>query len=243
MIRTAAISAWVVLITFICALGAIVASFLRKGGNLSHLVGRFWAKSILYVSRVKVSIQGLEHIDPRAAYVYMANHQSMFDILALLGYLPVQFRWLAKMELFQIPIFGYSMARVGYISIDRSNRKSAIKSLQKAAQKIAHEGVSVMIFPEGTRSEDGRIRPFKKGGFYLAIDSGRPIVPVVICGSHYIMPKGKLRIRPGRIVLSVNRPVDTAPYNKTREVLMELVRSTMKTDLERMKAGQQGCLA
>ena len=237
MIRTALISAWVVLITLICALAAIVVSFLRKGGNFAHLVGRFWARSIIFVSRVKVSVRGLEYIDPSAAYVYMANHQSMFDIPTLLGYLPVQFRWLAKMELFQIPVFGYSMARVGYISIDRSNRKSAYKSLQEAAQKIA-QGVSVVVFPEGTRSADGQIKPFKGGGFYLAIRSGRPIVPVVIFGSHHVMPKGRLRVRRGQIILNINPPIETTPYNnKTKEVLMESVRSTMKRELERLKAG------
>jgi len=235
MIRTALISVWVVLITLICATAAIVVSFLRKGGNFAHLVGRFWARSIVFVSRVKVSVQGLEHIDPGAAYVYMANHQSMFDILTLLGYLPVQFRWLAKMELFQIPVFGYSMARV---SIDRSNRKSAYKSLQEAAQKIA-QGVSVVVFPEGTRSKDGQIKPFKGGGFYLAIRSGRPIVPVVIIGSHHVMPKGRLRIRRGQIILNINPPIETTHYNNsTKEILMESVRSTMKRDLERIKAGR-----
>ncbi len=237
MIRTALLSAWVVLITLICATVAIVVSFLRKGGNFAHLVGRFWARSIVLVSRVKVSVQGLEHIDPCAAYVYMANHQSFFDVLALLGYLPVQFRWLAKKELFQIPVFGYSMARVGYISIDRSNRKSAYKSLLEAAQKIAR-GVSVVVFPEGTRSTDGQIKPFKGGGFYLAIRSGRPIVPVAIYGSHHVMPKGRLRIKRGQIILSINPPIETTHYNnKTKEVLMESVRSTMKRDLERIKAG------
>ena len=237
MVRTALITAWVVLISLICALAAIIISFLRKGGNYAHFVGRFWARSIVFVSRVKVSVQGLEHIDPSAAYVFMANHQSMFDIPALLGYLPVQFRWLAKMELFQIPVFGYSMARVGYISIDRSNRKAAYKSLQEAAQKIA-QGVSVVVFPEGTRSIDGQIKPFKGGGFYLAIRSGRPIVPVVIFGSHDIMPKRRFRISPGRIVISINPPIETMPYNnKTKELLMESVRSTMKRDLEKMRAG------
>jgi 1-acyl-sn-glycerol-3-phosphate acyltransferase len=234
MMRTAAISVWVVFATLVCSLSAIAVSFLSKGDNRAHLVGRFWAKSILFVSRVRVSVRGLEHIDPRATYVYMANHQSMYDILALLGYLPVQFRWIAKKELFQIPVFGHAMARVGYISIDRSDRKSAIMSLQEAAQKIAR-GVSVVVFPEGTRSPDGQILPFKKGAFYLAIDSGRPIVPVVIDGSHQVMPKGKLCIRPGRIVLSINPPVETIPYHHNKEVLMESVRSTMRNDLARIR--------
>ena len=239
MIRTAVITAWVILTTFICALAAIGVSFLRKGGNLAHLVGRFWARSVVFVSRVKVSVQGLEHIDPSATYVYMANHQSMFDILALLGYLPVQFRWLAKMELFQIPVFGYSMARVGYIGIDRSNRKSAYKSIQEAAQKIA-QGVSVVVFPEGTRSSDGQIKPFKAGGFYLALRSGRPIVPVVIFGSHHVMPKGRLRINRGQIILSINPPMETTNYNnKNKEGLMESVRSIMKRDLEKITEGSK----
>ena len=236
MIRTALTSAGGVLITLICALGAIVVSFLGQGGNAAHLVGRLWGRAIVLISGVKVSVQGLDHIDPGATYVYMANHQSMFDILALLGYLPVQFRWLAKMELFRIPVFGYSMARVGYISIDRSNRKSAYKSLQEAAQRIA-QGVSVVVFPEGTRSADGQIKPFKAGGFYLAIRSGRPIVPVVIYGSHHVMPKGMIRINPGRIVLSINQPVETTHYdNSTKEILMESVRYTMKSGLEKIKA-------
>lgn len=237
MIRSALLLTWVGLTTIVCATAAIIASFLGKGGNAAHLVGRLWAKSIVFVSRVKVSVQGLEHIDPTTTYVYMANHQSMFDILALLGYLPVQFRWLAKMELFHIPLFGYSMARVGYIGIDRSNRKAAYKSLQEAAQKIA-QGVSVVVFPEGTRSPNGQIKPFKAGGFYLAIRSGRPIVPVVICGSHHVMPKGMIRVSPGRIVLSINPPIETTPYNNSsKEILMESLRSTMKRDLETIRAG------
>ena len=238
MLNTILVSAWAVVITLVCAISAILVSFATRGGNAAHLVGRFWARSILWVSRAKVLVEGLGHIDPGVAYVYMANHQSMFDILALLGYLPVQFRWVAKKELFRIPIFGYSMSRVGYISIDRSNRQSAIQSLREAAQRIA-QGVSVVVFPEGTRSSDGQIKSFKKGGFYLAADSERPIVPVVIWGTRQVMPKGKLSIRPGPIVLSINRPIDTIPYRKNREALMELVGATMKKDLERIRANRE----
>ena len=236
MIQTVVIPICAVLITLICAPLAIVASLFKKGGTLPHLVGRYWSRSILFISRVKVTVRGLHHIDPGTPYLYMANHQSMFDIFTLLACLPVQFRWLAKKELFHIPIFGYSMARAGYISIDRSNRKSAHKSLQEAAQKIAR-GVSVVIFPEGTRSEDGRIQPFKPGGFYLAVNARRPIVPVVICGTRHVMPKSSLRIRPGRILVSINRPVDTAAYdNKTKKALMESVHAIMTEDLEKIRA-------
>jgi 1-acyl-sn-glycerol-3-phosphate acyltransferase len=234
--RDVVILVCVVFDTFLCALLAIGASIWKKGGDGAHLVGRLWARSILFLTRVKVSVKGLEHIDPRVPYLYMANHQSMFDILSLLAYLPVQFRWLAKKELFHIPVFGYSMARAGYISIDRSDRRSAHKSLLEAARKIAG-GVSVVIFPEGSRSTDGRIRPFKAGGFHLAIRSGRPIVPVVISGAREVMPKGRLRIRPGHIRVSVNPPIDTTSYkDKAKKELMERVHSIMEQDLEQQRA-------
>jgi 1-acyl-sn-glycerol-3-phosphate acyltransferase len=234
--RDVVILVCVIFDTFLCALLAIGASIWKKGGDGAHLVGRLWARSILFLTRVKVSVKGLEHIDPRVPYLYMANHQSMFDILSLLAYLPVQFRWLAKKELFHIPVFGYSMARAGYISIDRSDRRSAHKSLLEAARKIAG-GVSVVIFPEGSRSTDGRIRPFKAGGFHLAIRSGRPIVPVVISGAREVMPKGRLRIRPGHICVSVNPPIDTTSYkDKAKKDLMERVHSIMEQDLEQQRA-------
>jgi len=235
MIKDVLILMCLVFDTFICALLAIGASMWKRGGNGAHLVGRFWARSILFLSGVKVSVRGLEHIAPGGPYLYMANHQSMFDILSLLAYLPVQFRWLAKKELFHIPVFGYAMARAGYVSIDRSDRRAAHKSLLEAAQRIAG-GVSVVIFPEGSRSMDGQIQPFKAGGFHLAIRSGRPIVPVVICGAREVMPKGKLRIRPGHISVSINAPVDTASRkDKGKKDLMESIRSIMKKDLERLK--------
>jgi 1-acyl-sn-glycerol-3-phosphate acyltransferase len=165
----------------------------------------------------------------------MPNHQSNFDIPVLLGHLNVQFRWLAKVELFKIPIFGYAMKRAGYISIDRSNRKSAFKSLKRAA-KIIREGVSVLIFPEGTRNKESNIGLFKKGGFVLAVDSGVPIVPVIIHGTRAIMPKKKLLIRPKDVILEIKKPIETRDYTrKTKEDLMEKVRQTISGSFERGK--------
>jgi 1-acyl-sn-glycerol-3-phosphate acyltransferase len=145
----------------------------------------------------------------------------------------VQFRWLAKAELFKIPLFGYAMRRSGYISIDRSNRKSAFLSLKKAAQ-IIRNGVSVVIFPEGTRSLDGRIRDFKKGGFVLAVDAGVPVVPIVIHGTRAIMPKKKLRITPGQVRVEIQDPIDTKSYSrKTKDQLLERVRTIILTEFEK----------
>jgi 1-acyl-sn-glycerol-3-phosphate acyltransferase len=155
----------------------------------------------------------------------MPNHQSNADIPLLLGRLPVQFRWLAKAELFRIPIFGRAMRGVGYISIDRSNRKSAFESLERAARTI-RSGTSVLIFPEGTRSRDGRILPFKKGGFVLSVDAGVPIVPIIIRGTRDIIPKGHFLIRPAPVTMEILDPVETADYTrKTKDQLLERIRS------------------
>jgi 1-acyl-sn-glycerol-3-phosphate acyltransferase len=157
----------------------------------------------------------------------MCNHQSNFDIPVLLGYLPVQFRWLAKAELFRIPIFGRAMRGAGYVRIDRFNQESAFESINEAAEKMKN-GVSVMIFPEGTRSKDGRIRPFKKGGFVMAVDSGVPIVPVILKGTRPIMAKGNLRIHRGDVEMVIAKPIDTSGYSReTKEDLMNKVRSVI----------------
>ena len=191
MIRTLFIMIWTILNTIFFGIIVIIISFFSKKGNICHKLARAWAWSILAASRIKVTVKGLSNIDSLGSCIYMPNHQSNFDIPVLLAHLKVQFRWLAKIELFKIPIFGYAMKRAGYISIDRSNRKSAFKSLKRAA-RIIREGVSVIIFPEGTRNLENNIALFKKGGFVLAVDSGVPIVPVITHGTREIMPKKKL---------------------------------------------------
>lgn len=235
MIRSVFIIIWTVMATGFFSLMAIIASLLDKKGELPHWVARVWGRSILFGARVKVTVKNPANIDPRRSYIYMSNHQSNFDIPVLLAYLPVQFRWLAKVELFHIPIFGFAMQRAGYISIDRSDRKAAILSLRRAAE-IIRGGVSVMIFPEGTRSRDGNIRPFKSGGFILAIDSGVPIVPVIIHGTFPIMPKDKLRIRPGNVVLEIGKPVETSAYSRSGKAeLLEKVRQIISESHEKEK--------
>jgi len=241
MIRTLYITIWVVFATLVLGILVIVLSFFVRSGNPLHKIARFWGKSILVVSRVKVSVKGLSNIDPASPYIYMANHQSNFDIPVLLGHLTVQFRWLAKMELFKIPIFGRAMRKAGYISIDRYHRESAFESLKVAANKIKG-GASVLIFPEGTRSRDGNIRPFKKGGFVMAIDSGVPIVPVVITGTRAIMPKGKFRVYPGHVSMVIHQPIGTSTYTReTKEALMESVRRVICEKFETGKMDERAC--
>lgn len=232
MIRTLYVTIWVIFATLVLGIVVMILSIFVKSGNPLHKIACFWGRSILVVSRIKVTVEGLSGIDPQRPYIFMSNHQSNFDIPVLLGHLAVQFRWLAKVELFKIPIFGHAMRKAGYINIDRNNRKSAIKSLQVAAEKIKN-GVSVLIFPEGTRTQDGKIRRFKKGGFVMAIDSGVPIVPVVISGAHAIMRKGKFRVNPGQIRMLIHEPIDTSTYTReTKEALMERVRRVMCDNFE-----------
>jgi 1-acyl-sn-glycerol-3-phosphate acyltransferase len=224
-LQTLVIVLWTLLATVVIASMVIVFSFFSRTGNGPHLFARFWANSILWVSRVRITITGAEKLDPDRSYIYMPNHQSNADIPLLLGRLPVQFRWLAKAELFRIPIFGRAMRGVGYISIDRSNRKSAFESLERAARTI-RSGTSVLIFPEGTRSRDGRILPFKKGGFVLSVDAGVPIVPIIIRGTRDIIPKGHFLIRPAPVTMEILDPVETADYTrKTKDQLLERIRS------------------
>lgn len=235
MIRTLLLFFWTVLVTGFFAVVVILISFISRNGDTIHKVARIWAKCILVASGVKVTVKGLPNIDPAGSYIYMSNHLSNFDIPILMSYLPVQFRWLAKAELFRIPLFGYAMKRASYISIDRSDRKSAIQSLNKAA-KIIRNGVSVVIFPEGTRSQNNNIQPFKKGGFFLAIDSGVHIVPIIIHGTWSIMPKKQFLVKPGNVVLEITSPIESSDYTReTRDDLMEKIRNVIMESFEKGK--------
>ena len=234
MIRTTYILLWVVLSTIFWGLTAIITSFFTRTGNPVHIVARMWARGILFVSRIKVTVNGLANIDPAQSYVYMSNHQSNFDIPVLLACLPVQFRWLAKAELFKIPIFGRAMRGAGYVKIDRFNQEAAFESLSEAAEKMKN-GVSVMIFPEGTRSRDGNIRPFKKGGFVMAMDAGVPIVPIVLKGTWTIMDKSSLRINTGQVSLNIEPPIATTGY--TRENKDDLIKSVRAVICEGFEKG------
>ena len=232
MIRSGFIIGWIVLTTAFFAILAIVVSFFTRTVNPVHIVARIWSQTILMGSRVHVGVTGLANIKPDKSYVYMANHQSNFDIPVLLGYLPVQFRWLAKAELFKIPVFGRAMLGAGYVEIDRFNRKSAFESIEKAAQRMK-DGVSVMIFPEGTRSKDGSVQPFKKGGFVMAIKSGVPIIPVILRGTWPIMAKSSLRINPDDVEMEIGEPIDTSGYSmETKEELMDRVRAVIRQKFE-----------
>jgi 1-acyl-sn-glycerol-3-phosphate acyltransferase len=213
---TAILSTILVALSFaLLAPMAILLALITGSGDPAHNVGRLWGKFVLWGSRVKVEVTGQEHIPSGVPVVFASNHTSQFDIPILYQTLPVQFRFLVKKELFKIPLFGAAMRRTGYIPIDRTRGKAALQSLREAANRI-REGTSVVVFPEGTRSPDGRLSSFKVGGMMLAIKAQCPVMPVAISGSHKILPKGSLRIRPGRVHVSVGRPVPTVDADGPR---------------------------
>jgi len=195
----------------------------RKDAASVQGLAAWWARSICTAGGVVVSVAGTEKLDSAKPYIFAANHQSQFDILALQGFFGVDFRWLAKKELFQVPIWGPAMRKAGYIPVDRSHGRQALKSLGEAAQKIA-AGTSVIIFPEGTRSKDGKIKDFKAGAMVLAIKSGVEIVPVAIDGTYEILPKGKLLMKPGNVTIRVGNPIATKDFtSKDKHTLAQVL--------------------
>ncbi len=152
---------------------------------------------------VSVRVEGVENLALDGAFIIVANHESWFDVCALAGCLPIDARFAAKKELERIPVFGPAWRACGHISIDRADRASAIESMTRAGLQIKEQGLNMVFFAEGTRCSDGRLHPFKKGPFVMAIEGGVPVVPVGLVGSRAIMPKGSFRIRRGAIVVRV----------------------------------------
>jgi 1-acyl-sn-glycerol-3-phosphate acyltransferase len=241
MTRTIFVWSCIILATLAIASLALVTYPFDRKGKLIHRYARLWGRLALFANGVKVTVKGLEHLKGEGPYLFMANHQGSYDIFALLGHLPYQFKWLAKRELFSIPLFGWAMSAAGYISIDREGTRKTVEAMNEAAQKI-HDGMSVVIFPEGSRSPDGSIQPFKKGGFTLAIKSRVPIVPIAISGSREIMPKDRLTALPGEIRIRIDSPIETKLYTlKDRRFLMGKVKETISKNVELIsKKAQEG---
>lgn len=228
MIRFICLNAFIAINTIIfCLLGLMFSPFDRNGRVMHFNIAVPWAKANLWFCGINVRALGQQNIDAHKNYIYMTNHQSYFDIFALLAYLPVDFKFILKQELMRIPLFGFAMKRAGYIGIQRKDPRKAVESMKTAVKRIKN-GASVVIFPEGTRSLDGRLQPFKKGGFNLALRSGCDIVPVTINNSYRIVPKGSLRINKGFFSIHIGKPISIKDYNrKDVTQLMEMVRNAM----------------
>ena len=170
---------------------------------------RNWAKWILWATGVKVRFQGLENLSLDSPQIVVGNHQSWYDVFSLAAELPVRYRFVAKKELGSIPIFGKAWKQCGHVSVDRGNREAAIEAMDQAWREVREEKLTMVLFPEGTRSPDGRLKAFKKGAFVLAVQGQVPLVPVAILGSRQIMGKGDLGMKSGEILVKIGDPIQT----------------------------------
>jgi 1-acyl-sn-glycerol-3-phosphate acyltransferase len=210
----------------------LLGPFDRNGKHIQRITS-FWTKMILKVAGVVLNVKGLSQIDPKRQYVFMVNHQSNIDIPVLIQSLsPIRLRWIAKKELLWVPFFGWAMWAAKHITVNRSDQSGALESLKKAKERMK-DGVSLAIFPEGTRGSEGDLLPFKRGGFLLAVKTGTPIVPVTINGSAAILPKGDWRIRGGPIEVVIGAPVAVENYRPgTLRALSARIRKLIEKTLQ-----------
>ena len=187
---------------------SLLGSVLDASGRWQHGCARIWSRLILKTSRIAVQVEGLENIRPGEAAIFCVNHPSAMDIPILFVHLPVQFRFLAKKNLFHVPFLGWHLRRSGHVPVDREHPQSAMKSFEQAVRKI-HDGNSMLLFPEGGRSRDGRLRPFKRGSFLLAVQAAAPVIPITLNGTRAVLPPNSLHIHPGRPEMIVHAPIET----------------------------------
>jgi len=217
--------------TVIFGILAIITSLIftpRTGG----IFGVIWARVNSFFTPMTVHVVGAKNIDPATSYVIVSNHQSMYDIYVLYGWLGVDFKWVMKKELGNVPVLGLACKILGHIFIDRSDTKSAVETINAAKTKIVN-GTCVLFFPEGTRSGDGEMRQFKKGAFKFAIDFGKPILPVTINGSRNILPKGSLDLMPGGVTMTIHKPISVDGYNEENmNILMDRTKMVIGASLD-----------
>jgi 1-acyl-sn-glycerol-3-phosphate acyltransferase len=225
------------LLSFWFAAIAILAPFLitlrliTGNENMIYSPVRFFVRIGLAFAGVRVKVTGLERLDPNQAYIFTPNHQSFIEVPLFVTYLGRNPAYLAKKEVFKYPMFGYGISLMGVVPVDRSNSAAAVESARRATDNL-RRGKSYIVYPEGTRSPDGRLLPFKKGAFMMAIDAGVPIVPVTISGATEIMPKGEIKVYPSVVHITLHDPISTEGYSKENvDKLMEQVRGKIASAL------------
>jgi 1-acyl-sn-glycerol-3-phosphate acyltransferase len=197
----------VIAATVVFSLIMILAGPFDAHGKRVYRISQLWTWLIVRFSGIRLTVDGLDHLDAKRQYLFIVNHQSNFDIPVLVQALPqFQLRWIAKKELLWIPFFGWAMWAGKHVTLDRADALDALKSLKIAQRRIA-AGISVVVFPEGTRSTDGKLLPFKRGGFLLALKTRTPIVPVTINGTGKLLARGQWRVHPGAINVTISAPI------------------------------------
>lgn len=202
-----------------------VCTVFWKNAEFVHKVQQFWSRSFFWLMFLPVSVDGQEHIVPGQSYVFVANHQSMFDVWLVYGWLPVIFKWLMKAELRKVPFVGTGCKAAGHIFIDRRNTKAALESLKNVEKQLVN-GVSTVIFPEGTRSLNGEVGRFKRGAFQIAWDLGLPVIPLSLDGCYEVLPKGKPFVYRAPVHMHIGEPIDLKQFSDPNEAI-EAVRNAV----------------
>jgi len=229
LIRTVWVALNVIVATLVLGVLVLGAALFRVRGRLYDWAGRSWSRWILWAAATRVQVVDPEHALNGRPCVLVGNHQSWFDVLSLASSMPRTFHFVAKKELGRVPLWGAAWKAAGHISIDRSDRDSAIESLDRAGRQMREQNAAVIIFPEGTRSPTGELQEFKKGAFMLALRAGVEIVPFGVGGSRAVLPKGRWRVRPGTIIVRFGEAMPTTRLSEDdRDQLINDVRDRVR---------------
>lgn len=217
-------------LTVLTCIVILIGTAIGNGSWWGYYPAMVWAKVFCILSLVKVSVRGRENIDKRTSYVFVANHQGAYDIFSVYGYLGHNFKWMMKKSLRKIMLVGYTCQKCGHIFVDRSS-PTAIRRTIETAEKRLRDGMSLVVFPEGARTFTGKMGPFKKGAYQLALEFHLPLVPVTIDGSFGIMPRTRYVPRPGRIVLTIHKPIAPPADEAARAEVIEQTRQAIESSL------------
>lgn len=208
----------IIVVTLFTAIFTILC-FPWKNGKAPRAVQVFWSRSVLWFLLIPIKVTGRENVDPKQSYVFVANHQSFLDVFAVYGWLPNNFKWLMKKEIRKVPFVGTACAVAGHIFVDRSNPRAALQSMDHIKKELV-DGISTVIFPEGTRTKTGEMGRFKQGAFKIAMDMGLPVVPLSLGGFFKAMPSGQAFANPrSRVSLHIGKPIDISQFNDINEAM------------------------
>jgi len=218
--------------TLVVAPAVIVTALVSRDSPFIDSLIRAWARSIIRAAGIRLDTEHMEVLDPDRRYILVANHHSYFDIPCLLAAVSQPVRFMAKVSLFSIPIFGRALRSAGFIPIDRKNRSQNLRAFELAGERI-RRGNTIVVFPEEGRTREWKMREFQRGAFLLGMKTGLPLVPVAICGTRDVLPATRLTVRPGPVTIRFAPPIETAeiPVSRKQE-LMDSTRATIETMLE-----------
>lgn len=199
-----------------------------------HGVQAWWSRMFFYMMFLPVTISGTENIRKGQSYIFVSNHQSMFDVWVIYGWLPVIFKWLMKAELRKVPFVGSACKAAGHVYVDRRNTRSAAESI-KEVERVLRDGVCTVIFPEGTRTKNGQLGAFKRGAFQIAMDLNLPVIPLTLTGCYEVMPSGKAYVRRHPIHMHIGKEIDLSQFEGDRDRAMDYVRQQIQDTIDATK--------